>query len=136
LYVLFEIASLGWKRQYMFILTICVRKLSRLYLLVPRIERFLLHRHPSSIILREAFLLVFHRTLEELFTLFLSFSVLSFGSKLEYIYQVKHVFDSGRRHGRSCVVLDKHKAIVGCSIEELCRSMRIRWRYVDDRDLC
>lgn len=41
------------------------------YLLVAGIKRLLLHRHPSSIILRRAFLFVLNWTLEELFTLFL-----------------------------------------------------------------
>ena len=40
-----------------------------LYLLVTRIKRLLLHRNPSAIVLRRTFLLVFNRTLEELFTL-------------------------------------------------------------------
>jgi hypothetical protein len=65
--VLFEVTSLGVK------LVVCgIRRYGRrLYLLITRIECFLLHRNPSSIILRGALLLILNRTLEELFTLFL-----------------------------------------------------------------
>lgn len=45
------------------------------HLLVTGIEGFLLHRHPSAIVLRRTFSLVLDRTLEELFALFSTLSL-------------------------------------------------------------
>jgi hypothetical protein len=95
-----------------------------LYLLVTGVKRLLMHRDPSSIILRCTLLLILNRTLEELFTLSLS-SASHFHTDIEYDYQIKHVFDCSRRHGCSGVVLDEHEAIISRGVEELHCSVRI-----------